>query len=323
MTKHQKQAFTLVELIVVITILAILWTIAFISFWNFSRDARDSARISDLKNISKSLELYALRNWNYPLPQDSTQITYSWWTENVWIQGIFWEETRTTIGQSAALSKVPLDPLTQTEYTYSLLNTWLEYELWAITEGELVNNTNTLTNQTYAAWTELAQAYTLWNYNQVAVKTTNCVLAVPSIITSDTSITDLQTIINNSLLIYKWYKNLPSAYSWTTFNTLWDPTLVLSNQVEAYCWNLWDLSSNETTRLTMFDNLQAAYTGTAIETSSASIAQVLSATTPSAKASLSATIVNNILNGSATVTQTETSWATCVFGTSTFWNCNL
>jgi prepilin-type N-terminal cleavage/methylation domain-containing protein len=51
----------LVELIVVITILAILATIAFLSFQGYNKNARDSARLSDLKNISKGLELFAIK----------------------------------------------------------------------------------------------------------------------------------------------------------------------------------------------------------------------------------------------------------------------
>lgn len=46
-------AFTLVELVVVITILAILGTIGFLSIGSYSTKARDSARISDLAQLSK------------------------------------------------------------------------------------------------------------------------------------------------------------------------------------------------------------------------------------------------------------------------------
>jgi len=79
MNKQQKQAFTLVELIVVITILAILWTIAFISLQWYARDARDSVRISDMKNIEKALELWYLNKWKYTDPTNWVSITYLWW----------------------------------------------------------------------------------------------------------------------------------------------------------------------------------------------------------------------------------------------------
>ena len=57
MISTKKQAFTLVELIVVITILAILGTIAFISLQGYSADARNSKRVQDLNNISSAINL--------------------------------------------------------------------------------------------------------------------------------------------------------------------------------------------------------------------------------------------------------------------------
>ncbi len=70
--------FTLVELIVVITILVILWTIAFLNLWGFSGSARDSARISNLANLQKGLNVYQVRTWTYPMPESSVAITASW-----------------------------------------------------------------------------------------------------------------------------------------------------------------------------------------------------------------------------------------------------
>jgi type IV pilus assembly protein PilA len=57
MKKYNIPGFTLVELIVVITILTILGTIGFLSFKNYAQSARNSARISDLKTIEKSMGL--------------------------------------------------------------------------------------------------------------------------------------------------------------------------------------------------------------------------------------------------------------------------
>jgi len=55
--KNTKQAFTLVELIVVITILAILGTIAFISLQGYSADARNSKRTSDLNTLAGKMNI--------------------------------------------------------------------------------------------------------------------------------------------------------------------------------------------------------------------------------------------------------------------------
>ena len=57
MKNTKKQAFTLVELIVVITILAILGTIAFISLQGYSQDAKNSKVTSDIASIAKKITL--------------------------------------------------------------------------------------------------------------------------------------------------------------------------------------------------------------------------------------------------------------------------
>ena len=79
--------FTLVELIVVITILVILATIAFMSFSGYSGNARDGQRMSDVANISKSLEVYQVGTNSYPSPDNSSLVSYS--GGNLWNQGIF------------------------------------------------------------------------------------------------------------------------------------------------------------------------------------------------------------------------------------------
>ncbi|MDD2907517.1 MAG: type II secretion system protein [Candidatus Gracilibacteria bacterium] len=61
MQKYKKQAFTLVELIVVITILAILGTIAFINLSGYSSGARDSKRVSDINNIIKKIGIEEIK----------------------------------------------------------------------------------------------------------------------------------------------------------------------------------------------------------------------------------------------------------------------
>lgn len=69
--------FTLVELLVVITILAILGTIGFIQIGGFAGSARDSSRISDIANITKSLDIFFVKNSQYPSPDNAFYVTYS------------------------------------------------------------------------------------------------------------------------------------------------------------------------------------------------------------------------------------------------------
>ena len=76
----KSKGFTLVELIIVITILAILATIGFVSFKNYTGNARDSNRLASLENIQKWLDLYQLKVWNYPEPED----VYLTWIYKTW-----------------------------------------------------------------------------------------------------------------------------------------------------------------------------------------------------------------------------------------------
>jgi len=129
--KKLNQAFTLVELIVTITILAILWTIAFIAMNSYSSTARDSTRTSDMAEIKTSLELFHLNSDKYPDPTELQPVTYSWWL--AWNQWTFWNSTFMNVEK---LDKIPTDPLTEKEYTYSVLNTKQEFEIAWIMEWD-------------------------------------------------------------------------------------------------------------------------------------------------------------------------------------------
>jgi prepilin-type N-terminal cleavage/methylation domain-containing protein len=264
MNSQKPKAFTLVELIVSITILAILWTIAFISMQWYSKSSRDSVRISDLSSIKTTFELFHIDAWKYPIPTDWYNVTYSWWL--VWSQWIFWESTFTNISK---LNKIPKDPLTGKEYTYSLLNTKQEYELAWIMESDSLAFNNTLLNQTNAADATMVAMVT-WNYNWKTLNVQKvwqaCIVAMPSIITS--TWTTLEQIIPNNYLVYNNYRNLPSNY-WqlTKFKLLGEPNLKLVNQsnMDLYCWDYSQLNTNEATRLSFVDNLQKAYSWTQVE----------------------------------------------------------
>ncbi len=65
MTKSRR-GFTIVEVLVVISIIGILATITFMGFGRYQADTRDSARASQAKIISESLEKYFEQNGEYP-----------------------------------------------------------------------------------------------------------------------------------------------------------------------------------------------------------------------------------------------------------------
>jgi len=83
--KNNKKWVTIIEIIIVIIILAILWTIAFFSYDKYATYSRDSVRISDIKSLKTTLELYHMEASKFPKPDDYTEITFNFDTV-VWEQ---------------------------------------------------------------------------------------------------------------------------------------------------------------------------------------------------------------------------------------------
>jgi prepilin-type N-terminal cleavage/methylation domain-containing protein len=276
MNLQKTKAFTLVELIVTITILAILWTIAFISLQWYSKTARDSVRVSDIRSMEISLELFQIDSWIYPEPTKWVAITYLW--AEVWTQGTLWNSV---IKNLQKLNKIPLDPLTNNEYTYSRLNTKKEYEIWAILEWDLVSsNAVNLINQTQAT-EKIASTYIKWTYNGIVSKLSTWsivyILAVPSIITTDINEVTLEWIIVNQKLSYNNTKNIPSSYIW--YNQTWwlDYNSTTPNNIIVFQWDIKDLTSSWTLQINFIENLQAAYTWSSVLINNSDIKNILSA----------------------------------------------
>ena len=120
---HQKNAFTLVELIVVITILAILWTIAFISLQWFARDARDSQRLNDVRAIEKKFSVLRTE-WN-KLPQPDEAITITASGTVISYQWKVWSWVLRNIQQAWEI----FDPILNEPYTYSVNENRTKYQM--------------------------------------------------------------------------------------------------------------------------------------------------------------------------------------------------
>ena len=122
-------AFTLVELIVVIAILAVLATIAFMSYKGITTYARNSARVTDIASLRNGLEVTATKHGYYPDPSPATLVTYSGGL--VFKQGAV---NANLIANLDYLDHTPSDPLYGVNYSYSVLNTGLDFELGTIQE---------------------------------------------------------------------------------------------------------------------------------------------------------------------------------------------
>ncbi len=78
--KH-KDAFTIIELMVVIAVIGVLSVIGIISFSNIQADAKNAQKSSNIKVISEALEKYYTKNGSYPTcasianPVSSTTVT--------------------------------------------------------------------------------------------------------------------------------------------------------------------------------------------------------------------------------------------------------
>ncbi len=210
----QKKWFTLVELIVVITILAILWTIAFLSFQWYSRQARDSVRISNYSNINTTLEVYEVRAWKYPKPENTDTISYA--GVNIWQQWVIWERIQSLLRIAWDLN----DTKFGSEISYSVTTSWKDYEIaWLFEWSELTQN---VTNQTYASTDVIA--YVWWSYNSKYLKTSTGwethIISIPSLILNTRWVDqEIQVWVQSNNFVIGNKKTIPWSFIWWDFNS--------------------------------------------------------------------------------------------------------
>ena len=86
-TQHQRQGFTIVELLIVIVVIAILAAITIVAYNGIQSRAQDSRRAQDFSSIKKSLLVYASFNGGLPKTYTAGAYTsgtvYSGWDASV------------------------------------------------------------------------------------------------------------------------------------------------------------------------------------------------------------------------------------------------
>ncbi|PID86342.1 hypothetical protein CSB08_01105 [Candidatus Gracilibacteria bacterium] len=252
--------FSVSELMISLSILAILATISFFSFVGYSKDARDSVRITDMKSIKSSLESYYFDTGFYPEPSNSKNIIYDGVT--VWKQGTFGDSVFTNV---RVLNSLPIDPLFDNKYSYSILNNSSQMELASVLEGteSFSFNYNTVNA---AIEKSIAKAYVIGDYNgllsKVSTGSLDYVLTVPSITTNDLNSLNLVDIVNNGNFVYNNYSNLPDSYKVSKFNTKGGFNFSTNNLV-VFSGSLDDLE-NGFSQVDFLKKLKQAYSGSII-----------------------------------------------------------
>lgn len=260
--KQNKFAFTFVELMVVVTILSILLIIAFISIQDYSKSSRNSVRVTDIWIMKQSLWIFEVETWKYPIPTNPEEITYKWWL--LWYQWTFDETVKQNLDN---LSKVPVDPLFENQYDYSVINNQTKYQLWTIMEWWVFTN-NSIISTTYALDYWDIKSYITWNYDLFDIKSqswSDCYLvSIPSLFVNDYTSTwallpwwNNHFVYDNSENITINYKNkLQYSYSWSIFwlqevlsscnvNTLDELNLYISKLALWYQQLIWSNNFDE------------------------------------------------------------------------------
>lgn len=199
------KGFTLVELIIVILIITILSIIWFISYANYMKTTRDSARVSDINNITNWIELSLIKISKYPLPEWNI-LTWTLNNNNIFYKWIFWEE----LSRLIEINKLPLDPLLKTNYIYSVSYNKRDYQIWVDFEDEQNVSFNFL-NKTYAS--NFVKSYVKWQYKWYLIYNWNdskkYITNIPSLILSNSSSWNLLSqdayfVVNNNLNTINW-----------------------------------------------------------------------------------------------------------------------
>jgi prepilin-type N-terminal cleavage/methylation domain-containing protein len=112
MKKSSITGFTLIELLVVITIIGLLASTVLASVSAARAKSRDAARISQIREVQKALELYYIRSGAYPNWSGSTPRANSCFSNGDADDGVAeWSTALGVLVTNGVISKLPIDPL--------------------------------------------------------------------------------------------------------------------------------------------------------------------------------------------------------------------
>lgn len=97
---YNRKGFTLIEMLIVVAVIGVLASLVLVGLGPVQRQGRDARRIQDLRQVQTGLELYFVKNGEYPPTQDWAALT------------------TTLLGAGVGISNVPKDPTTSQTYVY-------------------------------------------------------------------------------------------------------------------------------------------------------------------------------------------------------------
>jgi prepilin-type N-terminal cleavage/methylation domain-containing protein len=101
-----RRGFTIMELLVSLAIIAVLLSVVLVLMDNVRERTRDSKRVSDMREVSKAFELYAVENGRFPIAVETVTITGE-------------DAVSTALESAETISEMPTDPIhPTTSYTY-------------------------------------------------------------------------------------------------------------------------------------------------------------------------------------------------------------
>ena len=107
---HNRDGFTLIEILVVATIIALLSTVGLTSYQAANRNGRDSKRKSDVEQIRSALEINKSDSGSYPIDLNCVA---------------------TTLAPGGYINPYPTDPQPTNQYCYKQLGSGTGYEICA------------------------------------------------------------------------------------------------------------------------------------------------------------------------------------------------
>lgn len=157
--KNAKRWFTLVEIIIVLTIITLMATIAIYHYvWNLV-NGRNALRVSDMSNINMALNSHKQQFLEYPIPWGVEKNIPPYIVKNGSVN-IFHQWYLNNEVSIVNFTSLPKDPLTKTNYLYSVSHNKLFFQIGMgleITDAEADSEKDN----------NIFQAYVKWNYQQI------------------------------------------------------------------------------------------------------------------------------------------------------------